>query len=448
MRFGCEGEICELSYASPVNTVYLGSFRNMMPTPKERQVKTTDLTIGMYVSNLDRPWMESPFAFQGFTIRSQSDIDLLTRHCSYVYVDVEQGVCPSTITGCKIIPTTSKNESKTKSLDEITHHHAVSEAPPTEDEHIAALVAYYKLEKIFTQIASDVKMGEKLNIPELINSIKPMIVSVSKNKDAFIQLLMLDARHSNLTRKAITSSVLATAIGMRIGVKKRDLMLLALGGFLYDVGKLTLPPELLGEQREFTAAEFKVMQSHVNEGVNILKQAYGTNPLLVAMAQHHHERFDGSGYPTGMIGTDIPLSARIIAIVDCFGAMTAHRPHAPAMSPYHAALKLYEWRNVDFDPRLIEQLIQVVGVYPIGSPVELTNGETAVVIAHNKAKRLRPVVAKMLNADQEPYEKPEIVDLSKTEKHEDGSQLGIKNALQGDRFSLNLSGLAKEIFRM
>ena len=416
----------------------------MMPTVKERQVKTTNLILGMYVSNLDRPWVESPFAFKGFVIRSQSDIDLLMRHCSYVYVDVEQGVCPTEICGGKIPQSASAREDKT--LDDITHHAAPSVAEPTVAEHKEALRAFRHIEQEFAKVAADVKMGNKLKIPEIINSLKPMMVSVSKNPDAFMQLLMLDARHSTLTSDAVSSAVLATAIGVRVGVKPRELGQLALGGFLFDVGKLTLPPELLGEQRKFTPAEFKVVQSHVEAGVRILESAYGTNPLLISMAQHHHERFDGSGYPLGLIGKDIPLAARIMAIVDCFAAITAHRSYATAMSPYHAALKLYEWRDVDFDPRLVEQLIQVVGVYPIGSPVELTNGETAVVVAHNKSQRLRPVVALMLNADQEPYGTPVKVNLAKQEKDEDGNMLGIKKALSGDRFSINLTGLAQEIF--
>ncbi len=416
----------------------------MMPTVKERQVKITDLTVGMYVSSLDRPWVESPFARQGFVIRSQSDIDSLMRHCSYVYVDQERGEYPSSSGGKQIPPATS--HAKTQTLDDISHHHAPGASPPTPQEHKQALDTYHRMEEAFARVAANVELGRKLNIPELIDVLKPMVASVSKNPDAFLQLLMLDARHSTPTSNAITSSVLATAIGIRIGIKRRERVLLAVGGFLYDIGKLTLPPELLSEQRKFTAVEFKVMQSHVKTGVELLKNTNGSHPLLVAMAQHHHERFDGSGYPSGLMGEEIPLAARIIAIVDCFGAVTAHRPYASAMSPYHAALKLYEWACVDFDPRLVEQLIQVVGVYPIGSPVELTNGETAVVIAHNKSQRLRPVVAKMLNTKHEPYKTPEIVDLSKEKEQKDGHQLGIKQALNGDRFSINLSGLAKEIF--
>lgn len=416
----------------------------MMPTANERQVKTTDLTLGMYVSNLDRPWVESPFAFEGFVIRSQSDIDLLMRHCSYVYIDMDQGVCPTQIVGGKL--ELSATDKADQTLDDITHHLAPSAAQPTAEEHARALRAYRGMEEEFAKIAADVKMGEKIKIPEVITALKPMLKSVSKNPDAFIQLLMLDARHATHTSHAITASVLATAIGLRINLKPRELAHLAVGAFLFDVGKLTLPPELLGEKRKFTAAEFKVVQSHVEAGVRILESAYGTNPLLISMAQHHHERFGGGGYPLRLEGKHIPLAARIVAIVDCYAAITAHRPHATAMSPYHAALKLYEWRSVDFDPRLVEQLIQVVGVYPIGAPVELTNGETAVVIAHNKSQRLRPVVALMLNAEHEPYETPAKIDLAKEEKKEDGSRLGVKKALTVDRFSINLAGLAREIF--
>jgi len=411
-----------------------------MASSTQRQIKSTEVTIGMYVAALDRPWVESPFAFQGFTIKSQSDIDLIQRSCEYVYVDVSQGVCPSEIDSCKIL-LPEKPEKQKLTLDDITHHQSSSQRSPTRDEFQRAQLAYSALERAFNHVVKTIQADEKLNLVAISKTLDPMLISLRQNPDALLQILMLDGRRATLARDAIATSVLATTIGIRVGIKDKQLLLLALGGLLYDVGKLTLPNELLDQPRKFTPAEFNVVKGHVAEGVAILNRATGIQPKLIAMVQHHHERFNGTGYPSGIQNEAIPIFARIASIVDCFNAITTHRPHAPAMSPYHAALKLYEWRDVDFDPLLVEQLIQVIGVYPIGSPVELTTGEIAIVIAHNKSARLKPVVAVLLDEEKKKRAAPKFLDLSQQPVSASGEPVVLKRAVESDAYPLDYAGL-------
>jgi HD-GYP domain-containing protein (c-di-GMP phosphodiesterase class II) len=407
-----------------------------MISANERQVNPADLIIGMYVSNIDRPWLESPFAFQGFLIKSQEDIELIKQSCSYVFIDPNQGVCPTQIDACKFHHRAPAPKHEL-TLEALTKHSKEHNAPSA-DERMIARKIYAVLEKSFTKISTDVAAGAQLQITTLSTVLKPMIASVRTNPDAMLQCIMLNTRKATSATTAITTAVLATAIGHRIHLNEKELLLLATGAFLYDVGKLKLPQALLAQPRQFTAVEFKVMKSHVQEGVDLLNKGHGANPLIVAMAQHHHERFDGSGYPASLKGEDIPLFARIAAIVDCFAAIISHRSHATAMSPYHAALKLYEWRNADFDPKLVEQLIQVIGVYPIGALVELTSGEVAVVIAHNRAQRLRPVVALLLDANKHPRTTAAEVDLSQTDQSSHGAVVSIKKALPEGSYEIEL----------
>ena len=110
------------------------------------------------------------------------------------------------------------------------------------------------------------------------------------------------------------------------------------------------------------------------------------------MVASHHERFDGSGYPKGLKGGEIPLLGRIAAIIDFYDAVTSDRPFAEAMSP-HAAIKyLYTFRNTHYQDELIEQFIQTIGTYPVGTLVELNTGEVAIVIEQNQVRRLLPKV--------------------------------------------------------
>ncbi len=416
-----------------------------MTRTTERKVKSTDITVGMHISALDRPWVESPFMFQGFTVSSQSDIDLIQRSCEFVYVDVNQGACSSEIEACNI-QIQIKPPEEQLTLDDITHHNTTSERSPTHDEFKRAQLAYTALAHSFAHVIKTVQNQGKLNLLALAKTLEPMIISIKQNPDALLQILMLDGRSSTIARDAITTAVLATTIGKRIGVKDKQLQLLALGGLLYDVGKLTIPQALLEQPRQFTPAEFKVVKEHVGEGIEIINTAIGSQPKIIAMIQHHHERYNGSGYPNGIEKDNIPIFARIASIVDCFNAITSHRPHAPAMSPYHAALKLYEWKEVDFDPQLVEQLIQVIGVYPIGSPVELSTGEIAVVVAHNKAQRLKPVVAVLRNSDKEALARPRIVDLGQQPVTAEGEPINMKCAVERGVYELDLNGVIDTLY--
>lgn len=408
-----------------------------MVATNERQINPAELIIGMYVSNLDRPWLESPFAFQGFLIKSHEDIELLKKNCSYVFIDPNQGVCPTTIDICKLHhrPAPQKHELR---LDEVAGHTQEHNAPSAEERRVAKRV-YAVMESAFAAVSADIAAGKQLQITSVITALKPMVASVCINPDALLQCVMLSDRNASHATAAISSAVLASAIGRRINLSEKELLLLATGAFLYDVGKLKLPDELLAQPRQFNATEFKIMKSHVQEGVDLLTKGHGATPPIIAMAQHHHERFNGKGYPAGLKGEYIPLFARIAAIVDCFSAITRHRSHAAALSPYHAALKLYEWRNIDFDPKLVEQLIQVIGVYPIGTLVELTTGEVAVVIAHNRAQRLRPIVVLLLDSNGQPYAKTATFDLSHAKKSSDGTVPGIKKALPEGSYQIELS---------
>ena len=129
------------------------------------------------------------------------------------------------------------------------------------------------------------------------------------------------------------------------------------------------------------------------------------------MIQHHHERHDGSGYPKGLAGADIPVFGRVAGLIDCFDAMTTKRPYAPARSAYDAVRELNSLSGTAFQRELVEQFVQAVGMFPTGSLVELNTGEVALVIEQNRVRRLRPKLMLLLNADKTPVSRHALMDL-------------------------------------
>lgn len=119
------------------------------------------------------------------------------------------------------------------------------------------------------------------------------------------------------------------------------------------------------------------------------------------MIQTHHERHNGSGYPLGLAGNQIPLFGRIAGIVDAYDAITSYRPYCKPVPTFEAIEYLYQWRGIDFQTELVEQFIQVVGIYPVGSLVELSDSTVGVVISQNEHFRLRPQVMILLDGDKQ-----------------------------------------------
>jgi HD-GYP domain-containing protein (c-di-GMP phosphodiesterase class II) len=235
------------------------------------------------------------------------------------------------------------------------------------------------------------------------------------------------------------AAIWAVALGRQLGLPKTDLRTLAIGGLLFDIGKLGVDPELLQTTRQLSDAEFQQVRNHVKLGVEMIQGSTLMNTDVIDMITYHHERHDGSGYPKGLRGDDIPVFARIAAIVDCYDAITSHRGYASAIAPSTAIKMLYEWKDIDFQGELVEEFIQAVGVYPAGTLVELSNREVGVVMAAYRESRLRPRLLVLLDADKKPLDQPRTLDLKHVTKAPDGSPLEIRSSLEPGAHDIDMA---------
>lgn len=405
----------------------------------EKKVDVGELKPGMYVLSLDRPWLETPFLIQGFMIEGQKDIDEINRYCEYVIVDL----------GLSKIRDDSDDISQ---FNNIERNDLSSFFPSrklrlyTDSTDISAeLVAAKKVMSGFgatvTNIFNRLSSGVALDVGELRQSIEPMVDSIMRNPDACIWLTRLRNLDDYTYNHSISASVWAVALGRHIGLPKSDLYTLAMGVSLFDIGKMKIPGELLAKESRLSTDEFELVKSHVDLGVQCLMESGGVNNTVIDIVACHHERFNGKGYPNGLSGGEIPVFARIAAIVDCYDAMTSVRPYADAISPSQAIKKLYEWRDIDFQSELVEEFIQAIGIYPAGTVVELSSGEVGVVLSEYRTRRLRPKIIQLLDSNKNPLPTVKVVDLFSTTRDENGGYLEIVEALEPDAYGLNLDTL-------
>jgi putative nucleotidyltransferase with HDIG domain len=151
--------------------------------------------------------------------------------------------------------------------------------------------------------------------------------------------------------------VYAVELAKRLGVTEpSQLKAIEAAALLHDMGKLAIPEHILNKPGKLTPAEFETMKRHADIGADLLSSIRFPYPV-VPIVRHHHEHWNGQGYPSGISGTDIPLGARILAVVDCFDALNSDRPYRPRLSVPEAFAILRERRGTMYDPLVVDQFL-------------------------------------------------------------------------------------------
>lgn len=367
------------------------------------KIPTLLLKLGMYVSELDRPWVETPFLFQGFYLKQIKEIETLQEFCHYVLVDGERCTIDR-----KTIQAVNENQSRQAQYEflikEPKSHEIYQEKNSVKEEIASATQIYDQASQLMFTLMEDVRSGKKINNKDINHVVNNMCESILRNPDAFLWLRRLKSSDSYSYGHAIDSSSLAIAFGRHLGLPKNGLRQLGVGMMMADIGKCRLPQELLRRPGRLTDDEFALIQRHVEFGVKILQETAGMDAHSIELVHCHHERFNGRGYPRKLQGRNIPMFGRIAAIVDCFDAITTDRSYAKAISAHDATRRLYDWRGHDFQEELVEQFIQSLGVYPTGTLVELNTGQVGIVISQNRTRRLKPTLMLVLDEHKIAYQ--------------------------------------------
>lgn len=379
----------------------------------KKGIAVEDLRLGMYVSELDRPWTDTPFIFQGFVLRQQDQIDALKKYCRIVYVDPEK----------------SEIDGRPAAAPDL--------APTTvEHEFAQARAVYSRNEEVVRDIFSTVRSGRTIDAERVEQAVYSMTDSVLRNPDALLLFSQLKVKGQYTLTHALDVAVYMVAFGRFLEFGRDEIALLGYLGLLQDIGKVRLPNELIEKRERLTEAEFALAKQHVHDSVEILRATPGLPPRLPELAKLHHERHDGSGYPDGLKGKDIGRIGSIAAIIDTFDALIAPRPYAQPLAPSTALSMLYKWRGTFFDTALVEQFIRCIGIFPVGSTVELNTGEVGIVIAQNAEKRLQPRVMLIRDANGQQLRPQKLIDLSRNPKASADEPYRIKRTLEYGRIQV------------
>jgi HD-GYP domain-containing protein (c-di-GMP phosphodiesterase class II) len=206
---------------------------------------------------------------------------------------------------------------------------------------------------------------------------------------------------------------------------------------LHDVGEIRLPKELLTKPTELSAEEHATMEKHTEYGASILKDNNDIPDEAVDIALHHHERVDRSGYPNKLGGPEISANAKIVGIIDVYDSLTSTTPYRAYISSTDALKSMYDWRGTLFDSSMVEKFIQCIGIYPVGSTLELNSGEIGIVISASPDNRLYPKMLLVKEERNKFYDPPRVINLSQFRDRDD-KRYDIKGIVQPEQVGVDL----------
>jgi HD-GYP domain-containing protein (c-di-GMP phosphodiesterase class II) len=362
------------------------------------KVPAAQLRPGMFVAELDRPWLETPFALQGFVIRNDDEVFYVADYVDYVYVDADYGGSPAYL--------------PLHLMDRKTLPGKINIKADFQQAKVSFENAADTLDKVFDQL----KKGEATNIDSVKQVIRPLIEGVFKNKDAMSALIRLKEVGSYHYHHGVAMAVWAAILGRHLGLHRDDLEKLVIGCAMCDVGMTKIPKEIIESSHSLTEDELNLIRHHPLDGGKMVSDSGEVDLEILSIIENHHERHDGSGYPKGLKSTHIPLLSRIAGLVDSYDAMITPNAYRRGRTSYEAIQELIELKGELFQDVLVEQFIQAVGLFPTGSLVELNTGEVAIVIKQNSHRRLKPEIVIVTDSKKQDRRSFELVDLAREDQ--------------------------------
>lgn len=378
------------------------------------RINSSELKMGMFVCELDRPWVESPFLVHGFSIKDQTQLSQLQSLCSYVHINLKKSQVKDKVLGATK-PSELKNYENNSSFEK---HFAQAQTLHTE----AKLVV--------TDMFESFRTGQIFDVTAVRDVVSGCVDNIIANPDPMFWLSMIKDKDSYTAEHSLNVSTLSIALGRAEGLDEESLAELGVCAMLHDVGKIKIPDNILNKEGQLDDKEFSVMKSHTIQGKKILMRETGIPPLASEAALSHHERIDGKGYPQGIKGDQIPYFVRIIAIADAYDAMTSGRVYSDAKPAAEALKLLLQAKDSQVDAAILANFVECVGVYPIGSICELNTGELGLILPSSCDNKLFPRVLVLLGNNKQPCEQ-RVLDLKK-DKRADNNRSYMIRALHAD----------------
>lgn len=353
-----------------------------------KKIATDQVVLGMYIQSFEGSWLHHPFWKSRFVLTEDEDLAALRASgVPGVWIDPSKGLdlperapavaavtAPAPV-AVPVAPVASKPMVPTRALDEV--------------EQAARVLRQSK--RVVTQLFSDARLGKAVAMDACVEVVAEIGDSVMRNSSALISLARLKNRDEYTYMHSVSVCALMVALGRELGLDEATTREAGVAGLLHDVGKMLVPEHILNKPGRLSDDEFAQMRTHPERGHEALVRSGNVPEAALDVCLHHHERFDGSGYPQGLSGEKISLLARMGSVCDVYDAITSDRPYKQAWRAADSLGRMAQWAG-HFDTKIFHAFVRTVGIYPMGTLVKLQSGNLGVVVDQNARDLTKPLV--------------------------------------------------------
>jgi putative nucleotidyltransferase with HDIG domain len=395
-----------------------------------KRIAVSELALGMYIHEFCGSWMDHPFWRGRFLLDNQRDLQrVLDSDVNEVWIDVSKGLD---------VPAGRASQSLEEVEAEAEARLLAAESRPSpvraslDHEVQRALRLCAQSKAAVVQMFSDARMGQAIELEHVAALVEEISDSVLRHPNALISLARLKTSDEYTYMHSVAVCALMIALSRQLGLPEEQVREAGEAGLLHDIGKMAIPDAILNKPGKLTDVEFGTMRRHPEAGAKMLLECRQVSALVLDVCLHHHEKFDGSGYPHRLAGEQISLFARMGAICDVYDAITSDRPYKKGWDPAESIRKMAEWKG-HFDPQLFQAFVKSLGIYPIGSLVRLESGRLGVVVEQHEKSLLTPRVKVFFSARSKLPIPQEVIDLArlagrdKIVGRESAEEWGLKN---------------------
>ena len=271
---------------------------------------------------------------------------------------------------------------------------------------------YMEVLKFAEEVLEKAKGDLPISGKEIEERVRKLVDYIIAGERFFLEFVFADTEEESKARHMVNATILSLEVGLELGYNKSRLFELAIGAFLHDIGLIKFSA-LTKRAVKLTKSEYEQIKEHPVHSLELIKRIGNLSQEVIHIAHEHHERLDGSGYPRGIEDGLINDNAMIVGIIDMFEAMIHTRPYRKKMPPYNALKELINMGARSIEPRYVEALVHRIGLYPIGSWVELSTGEIGKIIEINKKFALRPIISVIYTKNGHRLKEAKFIDISK-----------------------------------
>ena len=377
-----------------------------------KKITVQQLQLGMHLKEFCGSWMEHPFWRSGFVLTDPKDIaSILASSIKEVWIDCTKGADVP-------LGETALSEADSAAAVEAALAQVLpkrrNRAPLTtaqEIDHAAKICLQAK--RAVISMFEEARMGRAVDTGGAKQLVEEITDSVARNPGALISLARLKTVDDYTYMHSVAVCAMMVALAKQLKLDERQTRLAGLAGLMHDMGKAMIPMEILNKPGKLTDAEFDIVKWHPTEGYRMLTTGTDVDPVVLDVCLHHHEKTDGSGYPEGLKEAEISLFAKMGAVCDVYDAITSNRPYKTGWDPAESLRRMAEWAKGHFDLQVFQAFVKSLGIYPIGSLVQLSSGRLGVVVEQTGKSLTTPTVKVFFSTKSNMRIVPEIIDLSR-----------------------------------